>query len=82
LFYYIQTPSQGSVTIEFEDNIPKQTSIVLTGVSGKIIKTILSSNLTNNNKKVTFDVSNLSSGVYFAVISNSIGTVTKKLIVN
>lgn len=70
-FSVYPNPSEGTVMI---NNIPENTTIQLIGETGQIIRSYFSSD-------PNLELENLTKGVYFIQLSNSLGVVTKKLVV-
>ncbi len=74
-------PTSGNTSIDFELSENENVKIELLDITGRSIITLMNGSLNAGQHHITFDASNLSSGVWFINISTPTSSVTKKLFV-
>ena len=75
-------PFQSSITLEFNLSETKNISMTIVDVVGRAIKNIPTTNLQQGKNKITIDLAELKSGIYFCKIKSSENLQTIKLIRN
>ncbi|MEO5569477.1 MAG: T9SS type A sorting domain-containing protein [Bacteroidia bacterium] len=78
----IPNPFSTTTTLEFNLSETKNVSISITDVMGRIVKTIPTNYLQSEKNKITIDLSELKSGIYFCKIYLNENRQTIKLIKN
>lgn len=79
-----QYPNPAETTATFEFSVPntEMVSVSIVGINGQLIATIADRQVTaDQSYSVTYDVSELQSGIYFVHLTSSEGTVKKKFVV-
>ncbi len=74
-------PSNSKIEVKFEQKIESETSIVLLDLNGRIIKTLLNTNLPKGEFSSQFDVSDIASGSYILSITNSNGRINRSILI-
>ena len=70
-------PASGIITIEFFTESPTPVEVQLYSVTGKLLKTIQKGSAEAGQKRIDFDISDLSQGVYFAKVNSETFKVIK-----
>ncbi len=77
---FYPNPVKSKLTIQLDNISNNPTSLTLVNVEGKVLKSTLL-NQQNSNSTVSFDVANISRGVYYLVIKDGQTTKTSKVII-
>ena len=77
---FYPNPVKSKLTIQLDNISNNATSLTLVNVEGKVLKSTLL-NQQNSNSTVSFDVANISRGVYYLVIKDGQTTKTSKVII-
>jgi len=75
-------PTNGMVTLSFEQLLPEITTINLNDLNGIVIRNLFNNFLEPGPQNLNFNVSDLANGAYFINVSNSHLSLVFKLIVN
>ncbi|MFN5912747.1 MAG: T9SS type A sorting domain-containing protein [Bacteroidota bacterium] len=73
-------PASAETTVKYSLNNAEEVQVVVLDVTGKIVKTVANGLQNAGEHTVTFDASDLASGVYHVNIVSEASTVTKKFI--
>ena len=77
-----KTRAETSATFEFSVPTTEVVSVSIVGINGQLIETIANRQVSaDQTYSVTYDVSELQSGIYFVHLTSSEGTVKKKFVV-
>jgi hypothetical protein len=82
VFQLYPNPASGIITIEFFNESPTPVEVQLYSITGKLLKTIQKGSVEAGQKRIDFDISDLSKGVYFAKLILNKNSETFKVIKN
>jgi bacillolysin len=81
-FNIFPVPASNLVTIEFSIPTTSNTNLFITDMSGRVVANLMENQtLPSGNQTIEFDVQNLPSGIYMAIIKTSEGMQTTKFVV-
>ncbi|MBK9455434.1 MAG: M4 family metallopeptidase [Bacteroidetes bacterium] len=81
-FNIFPVPASSLVTIEFTIPATSNTNLFITDLSGRVVANLMENQtLPSGNQTIEFDVQNLPSGIYMAIIKTSEGMQTTKFVV-
>ena len=72
-------PTNGEVNVIFNSSVTEEASVRIFDMVGK---TVLTQNvaLNQDNNKFSFDLSNMTKGIYFVELNTSAGRIVKKIV--
>jgi hypothetical protein len=81
-FKLYPNPNNGTFNVAYV--LDKQTNVqlIMYGIDGKLIKELFTGEQTAGDKNFTYNIPNLSDGIYFIQLKTETFTVTKKLVIN